>query len=532
MRFIKFKISAQQRPYIVALVSLFILLFHQNCSQPGAISVSGSSNVGDLGTGGTGGGGGNPSEPTRTFSSETFANTELNTPVEFLLEKVTEEVLTGVRLTTQQFVAVNGTLELIDSSNFKFKYTPNTGYRGSDFSLVNGVDSRGRNINFNVKVVIANPVQNLKPALAIRGIGCIQCHSKVDSNIVTDFGYGNDYYFGVVPNSGWWQGGGVYGDHGQSISTMDLKAGVKVLVPKAMNPGVVTNSTGKKTLQEYVQGRLTASSSAGTRAAIVEEKTKVYIGSPTALDIERAFSMKPDDRLLYFKNGDSSVALSGIKDKIDYFKNDGMVTCEGDLALRGPVYFENLKINSATGCRIYVIGSVFIYGRIDQINTSENRNLQITSTKSISMGLGLTKKETGYCEPDSRFANDPGNYNVSSLKNRYVTFWTVPGFFVRGVTNPVQFGDSILTESRVIETGEGSPLWDAGCRDEGRNVSFDRLFLNAPAVHSRYEGNFIGTIIAEYSIMSLGAFKFQYDAVFDRTPLLPMLKHEVYLDIQ
>jgi len=225
------------------------------------------------------------------------------------------------------------------------------------------------------------------------------------------------------------------------------------------------------------------------------------------------------------------MALSGLVDKSKYFKNEGTLNCEGDLALRGPVYFENLKVNSTSGCRIYVIGSVFIYGAISHLNPSETSNLQIASTKSISLGLGLTKKNDAFCEPNSRYATDPSGYNVSSLKNRYVTFWTVPSYLTRSVTDAKDNGNSILSESALIEQGEGT-LWDASCRPEGRNVGFERLLLNAPAIHSRYEGNVVGTVIAEYAIMSLGEFKFKYDQVFDRTPILPMLKHEVYLDIQ
>lgn len=534
--------KSQIKRYALALAVLFVLPFHQNCSQPGAISVSTDPSQTSGGLSDTTGTPTNP-PPTagpdipmdpvtppvvKSYSTETFANTELNKPVEFKLEQVKVDNLMGVKITDQKFVVMNGTLELLDATTFKFKYTPEVNYRGSDYSVVNGIDDKGHKITFNVKIAIDNPVQNLKPALAIRGMGCIQCHANVDSNIVTDFGLGNSYYF----SGDAWQSGGIYGDHGRNFNTMDLKATLQILVPQAATTSQVRGSTGIATLAAYISKQLSLSSNSDTRAVKVVEKSKIYIGSPTQADLEKAFSLKSTDRVKYFKNGDSSVALSGLSDKTTYFKNDGVLTCEGDVALRGPVYFENLKVNSSTGCRLHVIGSVFIYGNISHVNASDNRNLQIVSTKSINMGLGLTKKDNKYCEPTSRYAQDPVSYNVSSLKARYVTFWTVPYALTRGVANAQTNGNAIMAEADLIEKGEGTTLWDASCRPEGRNIGFDRLLLNAPAIQSRYEGNVTGTIIAEYALMSLGEFKFKYDQVFDRTPILPLLNHQTYLDIQ
>ncbi len=528
----KFKISTQKKAHISGLLVAFILLFNfQNCSQPGSINVtSGSDSIGL----------GSPAQPgpvvgidpSKIFSSNTFANTELNTPIDFVLEPVTQAALSGVHITDTQYSALNGTIAVIDAQTRKFRYTPSLGYRGSDSSVIMGTDDKGSSISFNVKIVIDNPVQNLKPALALRGMACIQCHAKVESNIVTDFGYGSPYYFSSdSSDTALWKNGGVYGDHSMSFSTMDLNSSLKVIVPKANLPANVAQDTGKDSLANYIRSRFAVAEFARTKSVVVEEKTKIYIGAPKDSDIISAFSMKPSDRSIYFRNSDNALAISGLTDKGTYFKNSGVLNCEGDLALRGPLYFNNLEVNSSSGCRIYVIGSVFIYGGITQSNSNNNRNLQITSTKSISLGLGLTKKDGAFCEPNSRFATEPNSYNVSSMKNRYVTFWSTPTNKTRNGLDAVAFGNTVIAEANAIENVEGT-IYDASCRAEGRNISFDRLLLNAPAVHSRYEGNFMGTVIAEYSIMSLGQFKFQYDQVFDRTPILPMLKHEIYLDIQ
>ncbi len=208
---------------------------------------------------------------------------------------------------------------------------------------------------------------------------------------------------------------------------------------------------------------------------------------------------------------------------------------------------------------MYVIGSVFFYGELKYSNSDPDRNLQITSTKSVLMGLGEVKKNDTYCEPDiptarnqwlqhndllndSNLTNDPpktnGSYTSfsrnSSLYTRLVDMWTVPSFFVRQNSVPLAFGNSIVDEANIIQANEGQFL-DASCllaSRESRNVSFERLLLNAPIIHSRYTGNFSGTVIAEYAIMSLNQFKFEFDEVFRRVSIFPFLDSKIYLDVQ
>lgn len=67
--------------------------------------------------------------------------------------------------------------------------------------------------------------------------------------------------------------------------------------------------------------------------------------------------------------------LSGLKDEGTYFSTSGTLLCEGDLVIRGPLYLDHLKLQTVEGCRLYVIGSVFIYGGIEYVNTDALRNL-------------------------------------------------------------------------------------------------------------------------------------------------------------
>jgi hypothetical protein len=458
--------------------------------------------------------------------------TSMNTPIDFQVEHTSS--VSGLQLSFQaadSSTPLNGTIEVIDPVSFKFRYSPNFGFRGKDYAKGSVKDRYGNQINFSLTAVVGNTLSALEPALAVRGMGCIQCHAQVDSNIVTDFGFKNDYYFSQKPAANWWNNGGVYGDHANNFNTIAMPAEKSVIVPKAALPSTVASALKLNTLADYIKAQLASSAITSTQGARVLEKGTVYIGAPTESDISNAFKLTSSDRLKYFKNSDTSVALSGLLDQGTFFQNSGTLTCEGDLALRGPLLLDNLQINSKTGCRLYVIGSVFMYGAITYVNNDSDRNLQITSTKSISMGLGEVKKSGSFCEPNGRYATDPANNGTSSLTNRYSTFWTVPGNFVRQSADPKAYGSSILAEAALI-TAKVGPLYDAACRAEGRNVSFERILLNAPIVHSRYEGNISGTIIAEFSIMSLGAFKFSFDTVFNEVPVFPFLDKKTYLDVE
>ena len=39
-------------------------------------------------------------------------------------------------------------------------------------------------------------IAEYEPAIAIRGSGCLTCHATVESAFITDFGYGDRYFFG------------------------------------------------------------------------------------------------------------------------------------------------------------------------------------------------------------------------------------------------------------------------------------------------------------------------------------------------
>jgi hypothetical protein len=468
---------------------------------------------------------------TNEVTTDTFVETKMNVPVEF--EVTHSNSMIGLQISIEALSStapLNGTFEIINLDTFKLKYTPNWGFRGKDRAIATVKNKLGQKLTFNITVTVGNSLQFLEPALAIRGMGCIQCHAKVNSNIVTDFGYKNDFYFGSRPATSWWNSGGIYGDHANNFNTIVLPSDKTVIVPKANLPlNLVSESL--QTLADYIKSQLSKSANQSTQAAQVIEKNNVYIGAPTDSDIKTAFKLADSERLKYFKNSSSALTFSGLNDEGDFFRNTAVLNCEGDLAIRGPLLLENLQVNSKTGCRLYVIGSVFIYGEITYMNNDLDRNLQITSTKSISLGLGSVMNNGSYCNANDQYTKNAGGYGTNSLITRYVTFWTVPGNYVRQSSDPKAFGQTIVDEARLIEANTGV-LYDAVCRPEGRSVSFERIIFNAPIVQSRYQGDISGTVIAEFAIMSLDQFKFSFDQVFARVPVFPFLEMSTYLEVK
>ncbi|MFN8944254.1 MAG: hypothetical protein ACK5WZ_06485, partial [Pseudobdellovibrionaceae bacterium] len=453
--------------------------------------------------------------------------TGMNTPIDFTAQSPAQA---GSQFRILDIAKPNGIFDTLKESSLNFRYSPQFGFRGKDYAVVNTINQTGTYFRYQITLIVGNTLSHIEPALAIRAMGCIQCHAKVESNILTDFGYGNNYFAGQNSGSLTMFSGSIYGDHANSFRTMDMAQDKSVYVQKALLPITAENSA--TSLAQYLRSEFSNSTNARTRMVQVVEKNSLYIGAPTGADLVTAFQLGGKETLKYFKDNDTSPPLSGLIIRKNFVHNKGTVYCEGDVVLRGPLYFDNLKLSSRTGCRIYVIGSVFIFGPVNYIDKQRETNLQITSTKSISLGLGLVYKDGIPCEPEGNYVpNKIDSYGTSSLVNRYSSFWTVPGYFLRQSTNPKAFGDSVVGEAALIESALG-PMYDASCRPETRNVSYEHLLLNAPMIHGRYKGSFTGTVIAEAAIMSLESFYFSFDPVFSQVPVLPFLKPSQFLEVK
>ena len=496
-----------------------------------------------------------------------LVNAELSLPIAFAAEfGLSGDSIAHYELSLDPAVqsanikTTHGMLQILDFAKRQLQYTPEFGYRGGDSGFIFLRNAQGLSLKMALRIVIGNSLHQFAPALAVRGTGCVTCHANVQSNFVTDFGYrgngqGRDYYFGNSSPTGLsWNSGNIYGDHGSgsknadgtmapsSWQTMAMASTQKVFVQRALVPSGPATMWGISTLAQYVQAMLSSSPNISSRSVTVEER-EIFIGAPTQGRLREAFkSSDLSPHLQFYKEASDSANLSGLSLRAgtNYFQNNGDMVCEGDLFIEGSLRLQNLNLRSRTGCRLYVTGSVLVSGPIAYLSTeSDLRNLQITSSKAILMGLGSLIGSNGLCETTAgqwyfdRWA-DP---NISAadkqtkfsstllLRMRYV--WTTPSYETR---SPLSVTDT--HESVIADINQMSAVVDASCESTGRKVTFERILLNAPIIQSRYNGDVLGTVIAEYAVMSLGAFKFKYDPVFSKVPVLPFLQQKDYLLIQ
>ena len=450
--------------------------------------------------------------------------------------------------------SADGRIVINDPSTGDFTYTPKRGFRGSENFLVYSRDRLGEFVTGQITIVVANPVADLQPAMAIRTPACVSCHLKTESNFITDFGLHGagperDYTFGGAQ----WASGSPYGDHDASLNTMKfLNSAAQFIVPNARLPDVVQEVTGKDKISDYVKMRLAEVREGDTEKRDdvitpniqVVEKQKIFIAAPKASDIKAAFDL-PNNSYVYFKDNQTSKPLSGlVKKSNSVFTTGNKLVCEGDLAIDGVLYLNEASIETRTGCRIYVTGSVFIYKKIEYLQKTDLSNLQITSSHGIFLGLGnVMANADDTCEKtsggwyESTFKNkdisraDFDKKYSSTFKHRVSTLWTIPYSHLREDITPKQAGDRFLNEMSDVEKEFGT-VYDAACTSNGREVEYERLLLNAPHVQSRYTGKFKGSIISEYILMSLSRFSFAYDPVFSRTAVFPMIDSNLYLEVK
>jgi hypothetical protein len=174
-------------------------------------------------------------------------------------------------------------------------------------------------------------------------------------------------------------------------------------------------------------------------------------------------------------------------------------------------------IATDSGCRIYATGPIFVQKGITykDLNHSGRANLQLVSAEAILLGAGDKS-----CDPKD---------TESPLSRRLVSGYAISTFITRGSErksiSPKALGQSIYDKAKLI-----AALEDSSCHDD--TISFTRLLLNAPLVHSRYKGNFKGLVIAEAALFRLSKSSFEFDPVFKNVPTLPVLKDSDYLQVQ
>lgn len=423
-------------------------------------------------------------------------------------------------------------------SNTKMAFNSSAGTNSEASTAGTGTGSTGTDGTTTPGEALS--ITTLQPALAVRAMACTTCHANISSNIITDFGYGNSFYFGTQTVTGIsWNSGSAYGDHG-AFSTATAPAGAwtsatiessaTIYVPSETLPSAVSGEAAFKgtvdTIADYLNFMLIQPGGGSTQAPPkVQSLSRIYIGAPTAAQIRSVFN-NPSTDSSYVPAKTTSPALSGLtRAAANVFLVDGNMTCDGDLFIDGTILLSNVNLTTLGGCRIYTTGTAFISGPISYASSPATSSLQISSSRAISMGLGTYTESCNAAE--YAVLQDYVPNSTDSVAIRFRDMWTVPGYFTRDGIAPVTRGQSVVADGASIRAYH--VLQDATCETQGRAVTYQHLLLNAPNIQSRYTGDFDGAIIAEVFIGALGNFKYTFDPIFSSTSVLPLLDPSVYL---
>lgn len=421
----------------------------------------------------------------------------------------------------------------------QFTYTPQALFRGVDTLEVYVVNNAGLFIQAQVTINVGNPFLDLEPAMAVRGSSCVNCHSSVASRFITDLGYGDAYFFGKPGNPFTDAPVSFYGDHSKAWITAKFDA--DIIVPKAnigLNLMAIGNSlgggyVGPENAQTTVAGYVRAIEARKTKPANVIEKDSVYIGAPTEALLNIRTGGTGGAVSKFVKNNvDTSPELSGLIDRGAYLEASNLV-CDGDLLVSKTLYLKELTLKTNSGCRIYSTRSIFVQGAVTYVkldaNATDNTNLQLVSTRWVNLGVGDSHCETTanpgwYSQNQATMAVKPSEHRIG--------VYAGPSRAAPTVDLAKTYNAQLFAELRSIPGFQ-----DASCRPavngaKPRDVHFERLLINAPRVDSRYSGKFTGVIVSELPLMSLSAFAFSYDTVFNRVPVLPFMKADDFLLIK
>jgi hypothetical protein len=382
-------------------------------------------------------------------------------------------------------------------------------------------------------------IARYEPALAVRAAGCITCHAKINSRFITDFGYGDSYFFGN-PRSGNALGpfgGHIYGDFygGEPNKTGWLTAEISkgIVVPRAnlefdlkeAAPAALANQPAYRealqaiSLAKYLQAVENQKSTPST----VGEVSRVFIGAPSAATIQARFNIAADSdvKFKFIKNdARNSPDIQGIvlNPGKGYYTNSKEVVCDGDLFVTGTLFLNQTTIATISGCRIYATGPIFLQRAVAYKSLSsaaDIANLQLVSAEAIVLGIGEKN-----C--DTKAGNSP-------LSTRLLASYARSSFVTRDASSksisPQSVSQSLYDNARRIDS-----LEDASCHDD--STGFSHMLLNAPQVHSRYKGRFYGIVIAEFAMFRQGKSSYEFDPVFKKVPILPLLKSSDYLLVE
>jgi hypothetical protein len=363
-------------------------------------------------------------------------------------------------------------------------------------------------------------LKETRPALAVRGAGCLMCHAQIQSNMITDFGHGDSYFLG---NNIAGLSAPFYGNLGRPVDmaspngpwvlpwqTAEITG--RVLIPQVQ----ITSSSHSRildsayrgpneslTLDELISQPYTASYAPLPDAPVAREeapmvgaeklevRSSVYIRAPSVSEIQNLVIPVA-----------SSGALDGFIDRGAYIHAQGAVTCRGAHKVDKPLLFENVRIRaSASGCRIYSSKNIFIQGAIQYSGLETGEHLQLSSARGIYLGFDeitlLARMDGVWMDWAYTRSTPPRQLNTSNP--------------LEAMADYSAHRDALRTDLLAVK----ARLVDAATPVPRPVVNFEHVILNAPHVHSRYHGSIKGTIIAEIALGEVNNFSFEYDPLFD-----------------
>lgn len=385
---------------------------------------------------------------------------------------------------------------------------------------------------------------------AVRDLGCAMCHATVKSNIITDIMAGSDpltehqtlaswlYMFNddrekdkkttihgniIVPKSTIMHDGPVATvatetfDKGKCASDFKIKnftmspataaTGIKETMDRCAAPNFVWNSDSTK----------------------FEERDRVVIDPPTSVDDIKAIASSAKALMLHAgitllpsydpttsdRNARPVAVQTGFKLADGAVKITGNATCDGALLIDAPVYFDNVTLSTAKGCRIYATASIFIKGKLEVVNTGQ--------------------ASPGTTAPDNANKGDMAvlmlmspvfvglHISMPNIKARLEHVFNAHKTFKAGTPA------AILAKITTDAANAKYPEFTSDESDKaGAAIDYKRIVATAPVVYARMNGEFSGAIVAEHFMGKVGSLSFTFDPVLERAPFYP----ELILDVR
>ena len=389
---------------------------------------------------------------------------------------------------------------------------------------------------------------------AVRDLGCAMCHAKVDSNIITDMMAGSDGKSQHQTIESWLhmsQHEKILAANPNLTPAQLTPAAIqgRIIVPKAkiLHDGtintVTTNTPDKSRCISSVKGvndiNLSMPASAvaisiketmdkcvtpyvawGTGSSKVEERDTVLIDPPTtAIEITALASKK---NILLTQGGITTLPSydptsndanlrpmathSGFVLSNGAVKVTGAATCEGALLIDAPVYFDNVNLRTAKGCRIYATASIFIKGKLEVVNTGSSE-----SAKDVAALMLMSPTFIGF------------HISVSMIDARLRHEINLNKTFRAGTPA------AIVGKISADAVKAGFPKFtDDEMDGTAAAIDYRRIVATAPVVYSRMKGQFSGAIVAEHFMRKVGSLSFMFDPVLERAPFYP----ELILDVR